>query len=94
MELFKDDYELLFIKYEDFINDSRKSIVQVTRFLKVDFDEKQVDRFCEQLSPQESENIQSHKRSGRSGQYLDRLQVDTINYLDSNMKTIIDFYGF
>ena len=47
-----------------------------------------------QHAPKEGENLLSHRRSGRSGEFRSKLEPGTAEFLTEHFGELIDFYGY
>jgi len=81
----------LLLKYEDLILDFEKFYRHLNDYLPLNEDVKEI--LHKHTRPPKKENPLNHKRKGNPGDYKNKLNPDTINYLDKIFKrTLNDFH--
>lgn len=68
------------IKYEDMIDNWDKFVIDLTRY--IDIDEQILDVIHQKSRPRQQEDITSHHRSGKSGEFRSKLKPDTITHIN------------
>lgn len=82
-------YEDMITNYENWLDDlGSNTDLELSRSLK----EKFIDNYNK--SKIKKENKYSHNRKGKSGDYKEKLQVSTIQYLNEKFGTLLEFYGY
>lgn len=85
----------LFLKYNDFTKDTATFIRKITDYIDVTLPDKVINEIVESARPIQSKvNPQSHKRSGKSGQFKEALKPETRNELNKIFKDVIEYWGF
>lgn len=85
----------LVIIYEDYVKDPGQTIRQIFDYCGVEAPEKAISELIRQAKPvSESVTVTSHKRSGRSGQYLQELRPETIVGIEMQLKNELEFFGW
>ncbi len=81
---------VLFLKYEDMVNDFRSFILQINAHLKLNLSEQQINSLdLTKTFKIKSEDQNSHKRKVTPGDYKEKLQPETIEWLNKKFETIL-----
>jgi hypothetical protein len=86
---------VVFVRYEDMISNPKNFITKLYNILDIDINNKDIDKIVKDrmIMPKEEQKY-SHRRSGKSGQYLDKLKPETVRIINSKFENIIDTFGF
>jgi len=85
----------LYLTYDEFKDDTTDFIYKIANFLEIDVPEEEVKQIANEASPiQENQDITQHKRSGKSQQFLEELNSDTIQYLNETFADILSYWKF
>lgn len=85
----------LYITYDDFKNDPKQFVQTIMNFLNVQISKSELNYLSKQASPVQKEvDINKHKRSGKSQQYLKELKPETIDSLNHILDKHLDYWGF
>jgi hypothetical protein len=86
--------ESLFLSYEEFTGDTGAFIDRIADFLGVGVPQEKKVQLVKAASPiQSATRIHSHKRSGKSGQYLTELRPETIEALNEIFADVLSYWG-
>lgn len=80
------------VSYEEMINDFPLFSEKLSSHL--DLSPKVLDQIFQQTRPRESEDVTSHKRSGKVGAYTEKLKPETAEMLDSKLKEVLSLFGY
>lgn len=84
----------LFLSYDEFLRDTGQFIDRIAAFLEIEVSPETRTRLVSSASPiQPKTNIASHKRSGRSAQYLEELKPDTVDLLNQKFAEVLAYWG-
>lgn len=85
----------IYLKYDDFTNNTKQFILNLSNYLNVSLNNNDIELLCKEASPVQK-NIQkeSHKRSGKSGQFVNELKPETQLILTSKFKDILLYWEF
>jgi hypothetical protein len=86
---------VVFVRYEDMISNPKNFITKLYNILDIDINNKDIDKIVKDrmIMPKEEQKY-SHRRSGKSGQYLDKLKPETIRIINLKFENIISVFGF
>jgi hypothetical protein len=86
---------VVFVRYEDMISNPKNFITKLYNILDIDINNKDIDKIVKDrmIMPKEEQKY-SHRRSGKSGQYLDKLKPETIRIINLKLENIISVFGF
>jgi hypothetical protein len=86
---------VVFVRYEDMISNPKNFITKLYNILDIDINNKDIDKIVKDrmIMPKEEQKY-SHRRSGKSGQYLDKLKPETISIINLKLENIISVFGF
>lgn len=88
-----DDY--LYVKYSLFISDTAKFIQQIADYCDLKPPASDIEFLVREASPvQKTEQKKSHKRSGKTGQYLEKLRPETIEKLNGILADVLRDWEF
>jgi hypothetical protein len=80
------------LKYEDMIDHWELFVEDLTRY--VDIKENILKKIYSNSRPLEKESRESHRRSGRVGQFRSQLQKTTITYLNKTFESILEKFQY
>ncbi len=85
----------IYLKYDDFTNNTKNFILNLSTYLNVSLTNNEIELLCAEAAPVQK-NIQkeSHKRSGKSGQYINELKPETIVILNSKFTNTLKYWEF
>ncbi len=87
--------ESIYLKYDDFKDDTEGFLWAVAEFLEIELPQQIVQELAKSASPVQAQvNIDCHKRSGRSGQYVHELNPDTVKFLNTAFADILEYWEF
>lgn len=85
----------LYLNYDEFKDNTTNFVQKIANFLEVDIPEQQVKQIADEASPiQQNHNTNQHKRSGKSQQYLEELESDTIHKLNETFADVLFYWNF
>lgn len=84
----------LYLKYDLFTENPRKFINEISNFLGVYPSEKDIDLLAKEASPIQKVEVMKHKRSGKTGQYLEKLNPSTVEKLNCILKAVLQDWDF
>ncbi len=94
-KLRESSYDYLYLTYDEFKDDTEKFIYDIAQFLNVPVSSNVVSTLSVEASPiQVKKNIYTHKRSGKSQQYLDELKPETVTTLNDMFVDTLDYWRF
>jgi hypothetical protein len=84
-----------FIRYEEMIEKPQLFLLKLRDILGVDIDDEDISYMVKnRMTPPEKENKYSHRRSGKSGQYIEKLKKDTVDVINERLSNVISALGF
>lgn len=98
-EGYADLYERLedkiFLSYDDYARDTRDFVRRLCEYLVISLPEYAVMALAHRAKPvRASAPVASHKRSGKSRQFVEELRPETVAQLNETLRPILDFWGF
>ncbi len=87
-----DDY--LYLQYALFINDTAEFIKKISDFCALSPSEKEIRILMQEASPVQIREKMTHKRSGKTGQYLEKLRPETIEKLNDILADVLREWEF
>lgn len=84
----------IYLKYELFTADTPQFIKMICDFLELKPTEEKIMALTEEASPVQKIEVLKHKRSGKTGQYLEKLQPDTIEQLNLLFSENLSYWQF
>ena len=84
----------LYLKYDFFVENTAEFVRELCNFLHLNPDSKAVKLLIDQATPVQKTEVMRHKRSGRSGQYIEKLRPDTVNALNDMLANVLDYWEF
>ena len=81
--------ESIYLRYDLFADDTAEFIKKIFHFLQLEISEKNIESLIRKADPVQATEAMKHKRSGRSGQYLEKLQPTTIDKLNNILSEIL-----
>ena len=86
---------VLFVKYEDMVNDFPTWLNSVIKSLKLDdVDKRLVEKLINEANFDVEENINSHKRQVKPGDHRRKLKPETISQLNSTFSEVLDLLDY
>lgn len=86
---------VLFVKYEDMVNDFETWLNSVIKFLELDVSKEKVNKIVSKADfTVDKEDIHSHKRQVTPGDHQRKLKPETIEVLNSEFGEILDKFGY
>jgi hypothetical protein len=85
----------IYLKYDDFTSNTKQFILNLTNYLNISLTNNDIELLCKEASPVQK-NIQkeNHKRSGKSGQFMNELQPETVLILNKKFKETLLYWEF
>ncbi|MGJ8661300.1 MAG: sulfotransferase domain-containing protein [Bacteroidota bacterium] len=80
------------LKYEDLINDFDKFSAQLTKHLS--FKPSTIEEIFQRSRPKGVEDIESHRRSGATGGFRNKLKEETVIELNKLLRDTLSLYGY
>ena len=94
-ELKKENQNLIYIKYEDFVYNVKGTIQSIISFLNLKINDNDLDNLVMRASPiTEKINMAAHKRSGKPKQYIKNLDEELIFQINNEYKDILTELNF
>ena len=84
----------IYLKYDLFVEDSSKFIQKIGEFLDLHPSQKDVNLLTEEASPVQNVEVMKHKRSGKTGQYMEKLHPSTVEQLNQMLSEILSDWQF
>jgi hypothetical protein len=85
----------LFVKYESMLYESSEFLEEIQSFVDIPLSQEVVCRILEEeLTLPQNEDIHRHRRSGRTGDFADKLQPNTVSKLNDLFEDSLDVFGF
>lgn len=86
---------VLFVKYEDLVNNFEAWLNNVIEYLKLDVNQETVKKLIEQANFKvDQENVHSHKRQVTPGDHKRKLKPESIDILNSEFGEVLDLFGY
>lgn len=80
------------LKYEDMIENWTAFSVELTKYIHIE--NSVLKQLYERSRPMEKENLASHRRDGSVGSFRNKLQEDTIKYLNKIFKDVLEEHQY
>ena len=89
-----EENEVIYLKYSDMIADPQKFLNNIQNSLGIKLKKETINKILveELQSPKQEEDIYAHRRSGKTGQYKDKLKPETIEILNEKFKDVIQYF--
>jgi len=84
----------LYLPYDLFIQDTEQFIVMLANFLGIRPRPARIDALVRSADPVQKTEVLKHKRSGRSGQYLEKLSPETVRKLNLILADALNYWEF
>jgi hypothetical protein len=85
----------IFVRYEDMISNPKDFIIKLYKIIKINIDSEHIEEIVKnRMAMPKKEDKYSHRRSGKSGQYLEKLNSKTIKAINSRLANVIDAFGY
>ena len=85
----------IFVRYEDMISNPKDFIIKLYKILKINIDSEHIEEIVKnRMVMPKREDKYSHRRSGKSGQYLEKLNSKTVKAINSRLANVIDAFDF
>jgi len=89
------DDDSLVLRYDEYMRDTKTFIKKIANYTSAELTRKQIALLSDKANPiAEKENNKSHKRSGRSRQFEEKLKKQTINMLNDTFCEALKYWGF
>jgi hypothetical protein len=86
---------VMFVRYEDMISNPKDFIIKLYEILNINIDNEYINQIVkDRMTMPKKEQKYSHRRSGKSGQYLDKLRPETVKIINSKLENVINTFGF
>lgn len=86
---------VLFLPYEKMISEPKQFLTRINEFLGLSVEEDAIHKIAEdEMNLPAHEEKYSHKRSGRSGQYLEKLNAVTIEAIENRLDLVLKEFGY
>lgn len=86
---------VLFVRYEDMVNDFVAWLNKIIEFLELDIKKEVADKIMSKTDfSVKKENIYFHKRQVTPGDYRQKLKPETISILNEQFKEILELLGY
>lgn len=93
-QLRETSHRSLFLTYDEFRVDTGAFIDKIADFLQVRVPPEKHSKLVSDASPvQKHENVDSHRRSGRSGQYHTELKPETVAILNEKFADVLEYWA-
>ena len=93
--LLNTSHDYLYLTYDEFKDNTTNFIYKIANFLEINVPEEEVKQIAYEASPtQQNQDITQHKRSGKSQQFLEELDSETIQYLNETFADILYYWNF
>ena len=86
--------DALFLSYQSFAEDTEKFVTELCGFLDVVPPPGAIGKLAAEARPIQSAEKMSHKRSGKTGQFRDKLRPETVNVLNTQLAGVLDYWEF
>jgi hypothetical protein len=84
----------MFLTYDEFRLDTGSFIDRIADFLEIRLPSDRRAKLVSAASPvRKQEDIHSHRRSGKSGQYLKALKPETVEALNEKFAEVLEYWG-
>ena len=85
----------IFVRYEDMISNPKDFIIKLYKILNINIDIEHIEEIVKnRMAMPKIEDKYSHRRSGKSGQYLEKLNSKTVKTINTRLAIIIDAFGY
>ena len=85
----------IFVRYEDMISNPKDFIIKLYKILNINIDIEHIEEIVRnRMAMPKREDKYSHRRSGKSGQYLEKLNSKTVKAINSRLANVIDAFDF
>jgi len=84
----------IYLKYDLFVEDTPEFIKKISAFLGLHPSQKDIDLLTQKASPVQEVEVMKHKRSGKTGQYLEKLHPSTVEKLDHILSDVLTDWEF
>lgn len=94
-EILETSSSYIYLSYDEFKDDTWEFIHKMANFLEVDIPDEQAEKLVQKASPvQTNKQLKQHKRSGKSKQYLEELQPETVQFLNQTFADSLFYWNF
>lgn len=80
------------LRYEDLVNNFDKFMNDFSKYISIP--EERKEELFQASRPRVSEDFSAHKRSGKIGQYREKLKPETIRELNQKLKPVLEKFGY
>ena len=82
----------LYLTYDFFVGDTPNFIEKIVDYLELAPSQEKIELLTKKANPVQNQETMKHKRSGKTGQYLEKLKPNTITELNNLLsKTLVDW---
>ncbi|MBE9126889.1 MULTISPECIES: sulfotransferase domain-containing protein [unclassified Coleofasciculus] len=93
-ELRETSKSYIYLKYDLFSENTPEFIKKISEFLDLHPSSKSIDLLTREASPVQNVEVLKHKRSGKSGQYLEKLHPNTVKKLNHILSEALSEWEF
>lgn len=84
----------IYLKYDLFVEDTPEFIKKISAFLSLHSSPEDIDLLTQEASPVQNVEVMKHKRSGKTGQYLEKLHPSTVEKLNQILSDVLHDWEF
>ena len=84
----------IYLKYDLFVEDTPKFIQKISAFLELHPSLEDINLLTKEASPVQDVEVLKHKRSGKTGQYLEKLHPSTVEELNQILADVLSDWEF
>ncbi len=84
----------IYLKYALFVEDTPEFIQKICEFLDLHPSPEDIDLLTQEASPTQDIEVMKHKRSGKTGQYLEKLHPSTVEKLNHFLSDVLYDWEF
>jgi hypothetical protein len=84
----------IYLKYDLFVENTPEFVKKISEFLGLNPSTKDIDLLTKDATPVQSIEVMKHKRSGKTGQYLEKLNPKTVTKLNYLLSEVLSDWEF
>ena len=84
----------IYLKYDFFTAQTPEFIERIAEFLELNPSQEEIARLTTKANPVQKIEVMKHQRSGKTGQYLEKLHPDTVDKLDHILAEVLSDWEF
>ncbi len=84
----------IYLKYDFFVKNTPEFIIKISDFLGLQPSQEDIDLLTQEASPVQNVEVMKHKRSGKTGQYLEKLHPSTVEKLNQILSEVLSDWEF